>query len=220
MLKVNLKPSYYVFGSLLIALLLIWIFRTFLLTRYANWFMTDNISKGADAIVILSGGRTTRIPKGLDLWQKDFAPLIFLTHEKPRNSNYQHLEVSDLEFAKQVARQSNINNVPWAVIPSISGGVTSTFDEAVDTLKWTEESGWRRIIIVTDHFHTRRALYAFEKVFDKSGIEIQVGAAANEIFDATNWWTSDKGISSLVLETIKFPIYFFWPEEPKIVRND
>ena len=161
----------------------------------------------------------TRTPKGLDLWQKGFAPLIFLTNEQPRNSNYQHLEISNLEFAKRVAAQSNAN-VPWAVIPSISGGGTSTFDEAVDTLRLAKERDWRRIIIVTDHFHTRRALYAFEKVFDKSGIEVQVGAANNEIFDATNWWTSDIGISSFVLETIKYPIYLFWSEEPKLVRND
>jgi len=198
---------------------LIGLFRTFFLTCYANWFITDNASKGANAVIILSGGRMTRTPKGLDLWQKGFAPLIFLTNEQPRNSNYQHLEISNLEFAKRVAAQSNAN-VPWAVIPSISGGGTSTFDEAVDTLRLAKERDWRRIIIVTDHFHTRRALYAFEKVFDKSGIEVQVGAANNEIFDATNWWTSDIGISSFVLETIKYPIYLFWSEEPKLVRND
>jgi len=200
--------------------LLIGLFRTFFLTCYANWFITDNTSKGADAIIILSGGKMTRIPKGLDLWQKGFAPLIFLTEEKSRNSNYQHLKVSDLEFARRVAAQSNINNVPWAVILSISGGATSTFDEAIDTLRLAKDRGWRRIIIVTDHFHTRRALYAFEKVFDKSGIEVQVGYANNEIFDATNWWTSDVGISSFVLETIKYPIYLFWSEEPELVRND
>jgi len=57
-------------------------------------------------------------------------------------------------------------------------------------------------------------------VFDKSGIEVQVGYANNEIFDATNWWTSDVGISSFVLETIKYPIYLFWSEEPELVRND
>ena len=215
----NIKPFYYILGVLVIALFLIGLFRTFFLTCYANWFITDNASKGADAIIILSGGRMTRTPKGLDLWQKGFAPLIFLTNEQPRNSNYQHLEISNLEFAKRVAAQSNAN-VPWAVIPSISGGGTSTFDEAVDTLRLAKERDWRRIIIVTDHFHTRRALYAFEKVFDKSGIEVQVGAANNEIFDATNWWTSDIGISSFVLETIKYPIYLFWSEEPKLVRND
>ena len=64
---------------------------------------------------------------------------------------------------------------------------------------------------------TRRA---FEKVFDDSGIEVQAAATPNDIFDATNWWTSDRGISSFVLETVKYPVYFFWSEEPKVVRND
>ena len=65
---------------------------------------------------------------------KKFAPLIFLTDEKQRNSGCQHLGVSNLEFARRVAKYSNIDNIPWAVIPSISGGATSIFDEAEDTL--------------------------------------------------------------------------------------
>ena len=73
---------------------------------------------------------------------------------------------------------------------------------------------------MTDHFHTRRALHAFKKVFRTSGIKVEIGGAKNEIFDATNWWTCDSGISSIVLETIKYPIYIFWKTEPKIIRND
>jgi hypothetical protein len=63
-------------------------------------------------------------------------------------------------------------------------------------------------------------LLAFEKVFDRSGIEVQVAAASNEVFNSGNWWTSDRGISAFVLETIKFPVYLFWSREPTIVRND
>ena len=209
----------YVFSTLIL-LLLVWSSKSFILTHYANFFFIDNASKEADAIIILSGGKVTRTPKGIELWEKKFAPLIFLTDEKQRISGYQHLEVSNLEFARRVARYSNIDNIPWAIIPSISGGATSTFDEAEDSLIFARKQEWNHIIIVTDHFHSRRALHAFKKVFRKSGIKVEVGAANNDIFDATNWWTSDRGISSIILETIKYPIYVFWKTEPKIIRND
>ena len=215
----KLRRRWYFLGGLLVALLLAWIFRTPILTGYANWFIKDNATKGADAIVVLSGGRMTRVPKGLDLWSKGYAPLLSLTEPKPLNAKYRHLQFSNLEFARQVAMEADLN-ATFVVIPSLVDGTTSTFDEAADALAFSKERKWKRIIIVTDGFHTRRALLAFEKVFDDSGVEVQAAAVPNDVFDATNWWTSDRGISSFVLETIKYPVYFFWSEEPTVVRND
>ena len=58
--------------------------------------------------------------------------------------------------------------MPWGIIPSKDDGATSTFDEAFDALSFAKENNWKRIIIVTDNFHTRRALHAFEKVFQEA----------------------------------------------------
>jgi len=215
----KLRRRWYVIGSFVLFLLLLWVFRASLLTGYANWFIKDNATKGADAIVVLSGGGMTRVPKGLELWEEGYAPLLCLTDSKPMKSKYSHLAVSNLAFARQVAKEDD-SNASFLVIPSLDGGATSTFDEAADALDFASKRKWKRIIIVTDGFHTRRALLAFEKVFDESEIEVQVAAAPNEIFAATNWWQSDRGISAFVLETIKYPVYLFWSEEPKIVRND
>ena len=135
------------------------------------------------------------------------------------NAKYRHLGISNLEFAREVAKEADLN-ATFSVIPSLGDGATSTFDEAADALVFAKERGWKRFIIVTDGYHTRRALLAFEKVFDESGIEVQAAAVPNDVFNATNWWTSDRGISAYVLETIKYPVYLFWSEELKIVRND
>ena len=209
---------YFLIGFLVLVLLG-WLFRAPLLTGYANWFMKDNATKGADAIVILSGSKTTRVSKALELWSKGYAPALFVTELKPLDPAYKHLRYSNLEFAAKMA-EANEMNATFAEIPSLDGGATSTFDEAADALVYAKKRGWKRLIIVTDGFHTRRALLAFEKIFDESGIEVQVTAASNDVFNSSNWWTSDRGISVFVLETIKYPVYFFWSEEPKIVRND
>ena len=55
--------------------------------------------------------------------------------------------------------------------------VQLTFDEAEDALVLGKREKWKRIIIVTDEFHTRRAHLAFQKVFDGSEIEVQVAGA-------------------------------------------
>ena len=214
----NLRRRWWILGGVCLFFFSAILFRASLLTGYANWFIKDTATKGADAIVILSGGKLTRVPKALEMWKDGYSASLFLTDQKSVAPEYQHLVISNLEFATKFV-EGKETNATFDVIPSIEDGATSTFDEAADALVFAKERQWERIIIVTDGFHTRRALLAFEKVFDRSGIDVQVAAASNEVFDSGNWWTSDRGIAAFVLETIKFPVYLFWSREPTIVRN-
>jgi uncharacterized SAM-binding protein YcdF (DUF218 family) len=213
------KKALWVVSVLFLAFALVLIFRKPLLTGYAGLFSVQTATKGADALVCLSGGKITRVPETLRLWNQGYGPSIYLTDGKKRNKEFSKLETSDLEFAREVARRMELN-ATWQTIPSLGDGATSTFDEAEDVLTYGKGKGWKRIIIVTDEFHTRRARYAFEKIFDGSGIEVEVAGAPNEVFSDDDWWQSDSGISCYFLETIKFPVYFFWDQEPTVVRNN
>ena len=142
-----------------------------------------------------------------------------MTAEKVKNREFQKLELSHLGFANAVTKRMDLN-VTWELLPSLSGGATSTFDEAEDALALSLEKKWNRIIIVTDEFHTRRAHYAFQKIFEGSGVKVEVAGAPNELFSIEDWWKSDRGIMAYFGETIKFPVYFFSNSEPKLVRND
>jgi uncharacterized SAM-binding protein YcdF (DUF218 family) len=189
------------------------------LTLYGRWYVVDNAQPGADAIICLSGDRETRTPQSLRLWKEKFAPKLYVTQEKPKNKEFNGLELSHLEFARAVTQRMNLD-AKWQILPSQSGGATSTFDEAEDALNLAQKEGWQRIIIVTDEFHTRRSLLAFKKVFKASGIAVQVAGAPNEVFAVDDWWQSDRGILAYFGETIKYPIYLLWDHEPKIVKND
>ena len=203
---------------IVLTILLVLFFRVSILTAYAELFEVDNAEKGADAIICLSGQKQTRIPKTLELWNQGYAPKVFLTDQKKMNRKFSHLEISNLDFAKEVSKIIKLD-LPWEIIPSKNDGATSTFDEAFDALSFAKENNWKRIIIVTDNFHTRRALHAFEKVFQGCGIKVQASGAANDIFSSENWWRSDSSILAYFSETIKFPIYFFWSAEPDLVEN-
>lgn len=213
------KKALWVVSALFLVFVLVLIFRKPLLTGYAGLFSVHTANKGADALVCLSGGKTTRVPETLRLWRQGYGPSIYLTNEKKRNKEFSKLKTSDLEFAREVVKKMELN-ATWETIPSLGDGATSTFDEAEDVLAFGKSKGWKRIIIVTDEFHTRRARYAFEKIFDDSGIEVEVAGASNEIFSDDDWWQSDSGISCYFLETIKFPVYLFWDKEPTVVRNN
>ncbi len=69
------------------------------------------------------------------------------------------------------------------MVPSLKGGATSTFfEEACDLLQFCGKENLKHLIIVTDSFHTRRALYAFKKVFLGSNVNVEASIASNEGF--------------------------------------
>jgi len=206
--------------ALVIAFLLaVYLLHPILLPGYAGFFQKQNATKGADAIICLSGGRTTRVVESLRLWNQGYSNELFVTSEKPRNAEFSKLELSHLQFAEAVSAKMKLE-ASWKVLPSLTGGATSTFDEAKDALAYAKQKNWKRIIIVTDEFHTGRAFYAFNKTFAESKVRVEVAGAVNEVFSINNWWKSDIGIIAYLGETIKFPIYMLWDSEPEMVKNN
>jgi len=210
---------FWLIGTGLALGILFFLIHPIVLPGYAWLFHKQNATKGADAIICLSGDRQTRVPETLRLWNRGFSTQLFVTAEKPRNREFDKLEISNLEFARSVAREMDLN-ASWQILPSLSGGATSTFDEATDALAFSKEKNWNKIIIVTDEFHTMRAHFAFEKIFQGSGVSVEVAGAPNEVFSIEDWWKSDRGIMAYLGESVKFPVYFFFTNEPGFIRND
>ena len=190
-----------------------------ILTNYAKFFTISNATLGGDVIVVLSGNKFTRIPHALKLYEKGYAPEILLTDEKKSNIKFAHLFTSNKKLALSMIKELGLD-VPVSIIKSQKGGATSTFDEAYDLLKLCEKKRYRHLILVTDSFHSRRAYYAFKKVFEKTKIKIEISAAPNEIFNVDNWWTSDQGISAYILESIKYPVYLLSSRNATFIRNN
>ncbi len=190
-----------------------------LLTSYARFFTMDNPTHGVNApIVVLSGGYLTRIPKALELYEKGYGNRVFLTTERHLNAKVAHLFPTNEQAAKKIAQALNIQ-VEFETVPSLKGGATSTFDEAYDLRIFCEKENLKHLIIVTDSFHSRRALYAFKKVFQGSNIIVEASAASNEVFSEENWWLSDRGIAAYLLEPIKLAVYLLSSKNVSFVKN-
>ena len=206
--------------SLMVVLILLLSQYKMLLTGYANFFTIDNPTYGVNApIVVLSGGYATRIPKALELYEKGYGKRVLLTSERPLNSRVAHLFLTNEQQAQKIAQALNVQ-VELEVVPSLKGGATSTFDEAYDLLAFCSKEKLKHLIIVTDAFHTRRALYAFKKVFQGSDIKVEASAAINDIYSEENWWHSDHGISVYLLEPIKFAVYLLSNKNVSFIQND
>jgi len=192
---------------------------TSILISYAKLFRIDNASKGADCVLILSGNYKTRPDKAATLMQEAYAPLLYHTDQRQEYSKHYDIFGYPFEKAQKVLATYNLSA---DIIPSIKGGATSTFDEAYDFVSFLKEHPMKRVILVTDAFHTARAHYAFRKILDLNGYKdlvIEMSAASNNDFDETSWFKSEKGVSAYILEPIKYLFYIFHNTNTSLVTQ-
>lgn len=204
---------------LLAVLMLIFIFRENILTSYPKIFIVDNAKKNADAILILSGDIVTRAEGAMSAYKQGYANKLFITTIKNRSSKYPHIIKTRNQYIKDIIEYENIN---INYIPSIKGGATSTIDEAIDMAIYLKKNPLQRIILITNEFHTRRALYIFKKIFKKNNISTHVEVKSVHNKDILkNWYKYESSLLNfLILEPIKFIFYFFITENLSFIENE
>ena len=186
-----------------------------LFTGYARFFTIDNPTYGVNApIVLLSGG----FLKAFELYEKGYGKRLLLTTERHLNAKVAHLFPTVKQKAEKIAQALDIQ-AEFETVPSLKGGANTIFDKAYDLRFFCEKRNLKHLIIVASSFQSRRALYAFNKVFQESGIVVEVSAASNEVFNEENWWLSDRGIAAYLLEPIKFVVYLLSSKNVSFVKN-
>jgi uncharacterized SAM-binding protein YcdF (DUF218 family) len=206
---------------LLLCIVLVSVFLNYkpLLVWYAGLFSVHNATPGADTLVVLGGGIETRFPHALELYRQGYADTILLTDLRPFTLGIPDFDCSQSKVAFAY-RDYYEPDAPVLIVPSRSGKqAVSTFDESWDLLAYSQSKGYTRLIIVTDEFHTRRALYAFEKVFKGSGIRVEAMGAPNAVFNEKNWWRSDSGLKAYLLEPLLLTVYFFTRANISFLKN-
>ena len=196
-------------------------YKDYFLRSYADFFIINNAQKGSDLILILSGNILTRAPHAFQLIANGYSSRIMITnmmwHKLPFNIKYP----SDIELARKIKKKYNLNKIILEILPSIRvNGATSTFDEAKDLKIFLSKNNLKNIIIVTDENHSRRALMAFQKILNENkSVKISVSAVSNKIYDKNNWWKSDLGLKTYILEPFLLVYYYFYKENLKFIKN-
>ncbi len=205
--------------SIIVIVLTILSIHPLLLRSYANFFTVNNYNKGADAVLILGGSADTRAKKSIDLLKNGYTNEILITQPAPPIKEYQNIYISDFENLKRILKYEQVD---YNIVFNKNGGAKSTFDEARDLLEYMKTHSLKKVIIVTDNFHTRRAKYAFDKVFDNSDNElvIEIAGATNQVYNETNWWKSERGLNAYVSEGFKYVIYLISDNNIKGIKSE
>jgi uncharacterized SAM-binding protein YcdF (DUF218 family) len=163
----------------------------------------------ADAILVLAGTRMERPLEATDLYMKGWAPLVMLTEETP-DHGIVALErrgfdfPTSAEFARDVMIRLGVPGHAIEILPQVHD---STAHEA-DTFRRTAiERKWKRLIVVTSKFHTRRAGFAVRRALDETAIDVIMRGSAYDPADPHHWWRTRADVRWAASESQKLVVY-------------
>jgi uncharacterized SAM-binding protein YcdF (DUF218 family) len=106
-------------------------------------------------------------------------------------------------IADYMARDLQSEGVPASAILRFSHRADNTREEAEGLGVLAEQKGWRRILLVTSNYHTRRARYIFRKVL-AGDVRLEVAGAPDSDFDPAAWWETRRARKIFFLETVAY----------------
>ncbi len=141
------------------------------------WLIVEDAGETADAIVVLGGEAypPNRTIHALNLYSQRRAPVVVFTGgalpgRPPETSS-----------ARVALRYALKHGLP-AEVALVADTAQSTYDEATLARDLAARHGWRSLIIVTDPYHTRRAVRTFRAIIP----DVQVTASVAPFLDPSS----------------------------------
>jgi uncharacterized SAM-binding protein YcdF (DUF218 family) len=100
-----------------------------------------------------------------------------------------------------------LRGVPEEDVAILSAKSSSTFGDAQALRAYLQSKEVDGVLIVTDHFHTRRARWAFKHVLGNEETGITFVSAPTDGFRAERWWETEQGFVLVVGEYLKLGYY-------------
>jgi uncharacterized SAM-binding protein YcdF (DUF218 family) len=156
------------------------------LMRFAGQFwVVDEPAAQSDALVVLGDDNYAgdRSFHAAELYREGVAPIVVASGRMLRhNSGLAEIMQRDLESF----------GVPSASIVPLANRAENTREEAGEVAKLIRARGWKRVIIVTSNYHTRRTRFIYSRVLP-SNVTFRVSSARDSDFDPSHWWQTRLG---------------------------
>jgi uncharacterized SAM-binding protein YcdF (DUF218 family) len=151
------------------------------LQAVGDFLVVRDALRPGDVIIAVSGdGTGERARTAATLWQRGLAPWVLISGGRGG-------------AARGGAVAEMVRVAVRAGVPAdrvlVDDGSASTPDNARRSARLMEARGWRRAILVTSPYHSRRAAIVFRAEFAPRGLAVQVYAAEASFFDVQRWWT-------------------------------
>ncbi len=180
--------------------------RASLLAGAARLWIVDDASAQTDAIAVLGGGAQFRTFAAARLYHEGIAPKVaFIDVGLGLRERERGQATSDETILLRAVLLHE--GVPETNVVVVGRGEKNTAEEAFALREWAVKSGVKRLLIPTNHFHTRRVDWFFRKVFAGTGIETRTKAVPMGHYSTDDWWQHEDGVITFQNEVIKMARY-------------
>ena len=186
-----------------------------LLWSLAAWWLAERLIveyplEKADVIVVLGGSATyvERTQKAAELFRENISDHIILTNDGLQ-SGWSQTEQKNPYFVELARQELITQGVPAENIEELSPIVSGTKDEALLVGAEAQKRGWRRVLIVTSGYHSRRSLWLFNLYSKNSNVEFGIASppTGQQTPNPLYWWLSPKGWNMVAGEYMKSAYY-------------
>lgn len=148
-----------------------------------------HLPKSADGIVVLTGG-ALRVSEGLRLFETARARRILISGVHHRTSR------EDLQ------RRAGLPNALFECCVDIGYAALDTSGNADETRAWAEAWGFKRLLVVTSHYHMPRGLTELARALPHA--ELVPYSVVGQTYPVERWWMSAGAIRIAAIEYVKF----------------
>jgi uncharacterized SAM-binding protein YcdF (DUF218 family) len=197
------------FGFLIFVNYILW--PMFILPNFAKpLFRHDRPAASTNAVISLMGEPFYRPKAAAEVINKGLGKHLIMVECEPTKYELEGFVPSESEIAKSEAIKAGLVDNQIFVLKEY-GRITSTVEEAVALKKHFVRNPpeHSRIIVVTSWYHTSRAGWIFDKVFDETGITIEMIPVEKTPFSIENWWQSEAGMITVFEEYLKWLRYLY-----------
>jgi uncharacterized SAM-binding protein YcdF (DUF218 family) len=181
-----------------------------------RWLVVGRpLSRPVDACYVLGGRAETRALLAAEIFRQGYCREIWFP-DPPAPPVTVCDYPSERTLLTAIVGQEG---VPASAVRIIPGHPTSTATEAelmVNAIVGGEVPRPRRLAVVTDDYHTRRAALIFRRALKQMphtqndpSIELLLVSAPTDHFGPTDWWKSETGLQTYCLECLKLVREFF-----------
>jgi uncharacterized SAM-binding protein YcdF (DUF218 family) len=157
-----------------------------LLRLAGEFWIVDDGPAYSDAIVVLGddnyGG--DRAARAAELFKAGWAPRVVASGRFLRP----YASITDLE-----EHDLKSDGVPQEAIIRFQHNAENTREEAAALRQLILQQGWKRILLVTSNYHTRRSRYICARSFP-AGTVLRVVPARDTDYDPDDWWQTRRGL--------------------------
>lgn len=164
----------------------------------------------ADAIFVFSGPGTyvERADWAAKLYREKRAPLVVVSNEGLL-SGWSATDERNLYFYELSARRLEQQGVARKDIRVMSGYDAGTYRESVKLCDYVSDQGFKRVLVVTSAYHSRRALWSVQRACRERSIQIGIDSPPPgwQTPRPEIWWAHRTGWRFVAAEYVKMVYY-------------